>query len=286
MLTRHVAIVADPGEIKISDLTAAASALQIQATRDFGPLWTVEATVTAFASLDDVPVGHWPIIILKSIPSKDDLGFHTDKKNQPYALVEYTDSWTITTSHEMLEMLADPFGNRLVPGPSINPDDNAARVAYFLELCDPCEDSKYAYSINGVLVSDFITPHFHDPIGSFGARYSFTGSINQPRQILPGGYISYDNPTTDKVYQAMADDKGNLQFKELGPMKGGASLREFSHAEARKLKLPTAYADTAYNSEHARVKEAAAFRARAKEASASIAERLRRELPAIPAPSK
>jgi|SRR5579884_139715 len=283
MLTRHVAIVAGSDEIDASDLTAAASALQIQATRDFGPLWSVESTVTAFPKLEDVPVGHWPIIILKEIPSKDDLGFHTDKKNQPYALVQYTNSWTITTSHEMLEMLADPFGNRLIPGPSINPADNGARVAYFLELCDPCENSKYAYSINGVLVSDFITPHFHDPNGSFGSRYSFTGAIAQPRQILPGGYLSYDNPASDTVYQAICGEDGAMQFKELGPMQSGASLREFSHAQARKLNLSTAFADQSYSDEHARVKEAAQYRARAKEASASIAQRLRRELPPIPA---
>jgi hypothetical protein len=85
------------------------------------------------------------------------------------------------------------------------------------------------------------------------------------------------------VHQALCGEDGELQFKELGPMKGGASLREFSHAEARKLNLPTAFADKAYHAEHARVKEAAAFRARAKEASASIAARLRRELPPIPA---
>ena len=29
-----------------------------------------------------------------------------------------TDSWTLTASHEWLEMLADPFSDRMVPGPS------------------------------------------------------------------------------------------------------------------------------------------------------------------------
>ena len=37
------------------------------------------------------------------------------------------------------------------------------RVHYLVEVCDPCEDGKCAYYINGVLVSDFYTPDYFDP---------------------------------------------------------------------------------------------------------------------------
>ena len=33
---------------------------------------------------------------------------------QPFALVAANDTWSVSLSHEVLEMIADPFGNRLV----------------------------------------------------------------------------------------------------------------------------------------------------------------------------
>ena len=37
------------------------------------------------------------------------VGIHLDDNGQPYALVRRTPSWTLAASHEVLEMLADPF---------------------------------------------------------------------------------------------------------------------------------------------------------------------------------
>lgn len=51
-------------------------------------------------------------------------------------------------------------------------------------------------TVNGVLVSDFYTPHFFDPVKNASVRYSFTGAIDKPRQVLRGGYISWHNPPT------------------------------------------------------------------------------------------
>jgi hypothetical protein len=62
-----------------------------------------------------------------------------------------------------------------------------------VEACDPCEANNYGYQIQGTLVSDFITPHFYDSVETPGSPYSFTGAIKRPRQILPGGYISFVN---------------------------------------------------------------------------------------------
>ena len=33
---------------------------------------------------------------------------------QPFALVAAADAWTVVLSHEVLEMLADPWGNHLI----------------------------------------------------------------------------------------------------------------------------------------------------------------------------
>jgi hypothetical protein len=64
-------------------------------------------------------------------------------------------------------------------------------VKFLVEVCDPCEDKKFAYPVNGIVVSDFYTPHYFDPIAAPGVRYSYTNSITQPRQVLKNGYLSW-----------------------------------------------------------------------------------------------
>jgi lactoylglutathione lyase len=207
MLVRHVAVVPERltsqhDEKVARDIARVTAALQTQVTRDLRPLWHVDATVTAFTSIEDVPLGHWVVFLKESIGEDDELGFHLDSHNQPYALVAYDKGWTLSLSHEILEILVDPSGNRLVAGPSVDPKHSHHRVRYLLELCDPCEDSAYSYTIDGVVVSDFITPHYHDPQDTTGARYSFTGALRGPRDVLPGGYLTWERPRARRVVPA------------------------------------------------------------------------------------
>lgn len=46
-----------------------------------------------------------------------------------------------------------------------------------------------------------MTPHFYDPVATPGTRYSFTGALKAPRQIMPGGYISWLDPEGDNWQQ-------------------------------------------------------------------------------------
>src|SRR5262249_14423122 len=143
----------ESNEIQMSDVMRVAAALQKQAVRDLGPIWDVSATVDAFAKLDDVPLGYWPMIVKDDIGEPGALGVHEDKDGQPFALIRSSsdiDEWSLTASHEMLEMLVDPFGKRLVAGDS--PMPGQGRVEFLVEVSDPCEASKNAYSVNGILV--------------------------------------------------------------------------------------------------------------------------------------
>src|ERR1700731_3569877 len=65
----------------------------------------------------------------------------------------------------------------------------------------PCEASACAYTINGVQVSDFFTPHFFDPVQSAGVRYSYTGALTAPRQVLKDGYLSWYVPASKRWWQ-------------------------------------------------------------------------------------
>jgi hypothetical protein len=225
VLIRQVALVADTPQLKLDDVTRVAAALQKQATRDFGPIWNVDATVDGFARLEDVPLGYWPILV--GDEGQGGGGVHLDKNNQPYALVDFTQQWTLAASHECMEMLADPFGNRTVAGDSLKQDQG--RVEYLLEVCDPCEAPQFGYTCNGVLVSDFYTPHFFDPPAPAGStvQYSFQGNIKAPRQVLSGGYISWHDPVSDHWWQQVYF--GNQpEIRDLGGRDdSGGSLREW-----------------------------------------------------------
>ena len=200
MLSKHIALVSKTNKIKSSELQQAAAALQKQATRDLGPIWGIEATVNAFTKLKDVPGGYWPIIIKEKIDDPSAAGYHSDKYRQPFALVKFEDGWPLTCSHEMCEMLVDPFGNRMVTSGSIK--EGQGRVNYLVEVCDPSEDDGFSYSVNGIMLSDFYTPHYFDPVTSPSIRYSFTGAITKPKQVLKGGYLSWLDPATGKWWQA------------------------------------------------------------------------------------
>jgi len=182
-------------------LQATAAALNIQVTLDLPQFWQVRATVRHLPNATKIPAGVWPVFLVKTLPPGEG-GFHLDKHNQPFAKViasPNSDEWTIDASHETVEMLVDPSGNTLQTSTSIEItngkiQDGTGQFAYLVEACDPCEADKYAYPIQGIAVSDFLTPHFYDPMVTPGTRYSFTGAIQAPRQILPGGYISWGKP--------------------------------------------------------------------------------------------
>ncbi|WP_078621782.1 hypothetical protein [Streptomyces sp. NRRL S-244] len=215
MFETQLALVCESENVTSSEFSRVVAALQTQAIRDFRPVWNITATVDAFQQLEDVPVGSWPIIIQDVLEEKyrGCAGVHADKQGQPFALVLYDDGWSHTASHEMLEMLADPWGNRLTPGRS--PRKNQGVVEFLVEISDPSGDAQFGYEINGILVSDFYTPNFHDPLPS-GIRYSFGGKIAEPRQILPGGYISWHDPISEHWWQQRWFDTPKSTFHDLG----------------------------------------------------------------------
>ncbi len=213
MLPVHIGLVSESKSVTPRALMRTAAALQKQVTRDYAPIWHVKATVSAFAALDDVPNGYWPLIVMDDIHTAGAAGVHQDKNGQPYALVEASASWSLTASHETLEMLTDPFGNRLVSGRS--PKRGQGRVEFLVEVGDPCEDAAFAYTANGITVTDFITPAFFDPVLSPSAQYSFTGAVKKPRQVLKGGYLSWHDPITDHWWQEIWFD-ARPKFRDLG----------------------------------------------------------------------
>lgn len=237
MLLHQVALVSDTSTISFGAVSKVSAALQKQATRDFGPVWDVPATVDAFPTLEDVPIGYWPIILRDDIQDPNAAGYHTDDNGQPFSLVQASGNWPLTASHECLEMLADPFGNRTVagapPAQATGPAAQIERVEYLVEVCDPCESEQFAYPLNTINLSDFITPNYYDPNGNTGVQYSFRGNIRNPHDVLDGGYISFGDPATNEWFQVVVQN-GQAQTVSLGVLNTqGGSMREAIDAMSR-----------------------------------------------------
>jgi hypothetical protein len=257
-LTDHLALVSLTSDVSTRSLMQAAAAVQKQITRDFTPLWGLRATVDAFEDLASVPSDYHPVVVFGD-PDEligrldfaiggdyaaqliDDFererlsGLHLNAfTRQPFALVAASDVWSMTASHEMLEMLADPFGNRLIAAAHpLNPDQ---RVKYLLEVCDPCQG--IWYPVNGVPVSDFYTPRYFDPVAVGGSRYSYTGVIKSPLQILPGGYLSWIDPEDSGLHQLTGDDTEPVLLADLAQLAGStAPLRTVVDTNARTPQL-------------------------------------------------
>ena len=137
-LTDHIALVSLTRDISTRDLLQAAAAVQKQLTRDFTPIWGLRATLDTFADLSSVPSDYHPIVVFSDPQDlvgqldvaigpelaaeliddfeKDRLaGLHLNAfTRQPFALVEASDAWSVVISHEVIEIIADPDGTRLI----------------------------------------------------------------------------------------------------------------------------------------------------------------------------
>jgi len=271
-LSTNVALVDETGNIPAADLSRVAAALSKQVANDYAPIWNIQATVSAFPDLASVPIGYRPIIVQDQLDQPGALGFHTDKNGQPYALVMYTDSYSLTCSHELLEMLTDPLGNNFVTSRPVAQHEH--NVQFLTEVCDPCEDANFAYTIDGVLVSDFYTPAYFQAQSTPGTKYDFTGHIQQPRQVLRGGYLSWLNVDNNHLEQEVYFGDAP-EIRDLGDanQRGDMSLREFVDSRTENPGI-----DTGLSADHPVLVRAVERWKANGEAAKEAAERLRQEV--------
>src|ERR1041385_6163786 len=93
--------------ISNTDAQKTMDALQIQVSRDFAPVWGVDAELKFFDIKQKVPAGYWWLIILDNSDQAGALGYH-DITNEGLPLgkifaksdLQYGSSWSITASHE------------------------------------------------------------------------------------------------------------------------------------------------------------------------------------------
>ncbi len=202
MPVRHVVLINKSSmNLSFTQLGEVAQALQTQLDRDFAPAWGIRAQILPLHTTDRVPARAWPIFILDQ--SDAGLGVHLDKNGRPFAEVQAGSSWSVTASHELLEMLADPLGHRFVQAPDIDPASDGHLVSYLLEVGDPCE--VFSYSVGQVAVSDFVTPEYYDTAAPQGTHLDFLGRLSQPFEVPLGCYISWQDPQDGRWHQEKPD---------------------------------------------------------------------------------
>src|SRR5579872_2857747 len=133
---------------------AALPALQRQVSADFKAYWEVDCQLVFLPRSEALTAGWWQISVTDNPDQAGALGYHElTSRGTPLGKVfagldlRSGASWTVTLSHELLEMLADPWINWCAQG-----DDGKV---YALEVCDAAEADALAYRIDGELVSDF-----------------------------------------------------------------------------------------------------------------------------------
>jgi hypothetical protein len=217
--TVHIALVSEIKATSKTDLVQIAAALQKQVAKDLRPIWNIDATVEVFNTLQDVPRAYWPIIIKKETGFVGVGGIHSIKDAQPFAVVAYNtdfDRLTFAISRQLVAMLVDPSGNRVISAPSPNPVDNGKTVDVLVEIVTPMQGKEYGYRIDGVLVSDFVTPAFFDPSQTKGSSFSFNNAVKEPLSILNGGFLSWVDRETKQVWQSTWFDGSKPKFRNLG----------------------------------------------------------------------
>lgn len=215
-MTPIIAIYSQTPLIQFDELRRVVAAMQVQISRDLKPHWDVDATLIAVQNESQVPAGAWRAVIKEVIPV-DVYGYHTtDERGVPITYMRYQSNWSVTLSHELVEMLVDPYGNRVMSGQEFygQPRDNDPTndVEYLVEIADPTQTVNNGYDIQGVRVSDFYLPSFFDLSYTQGKQYSFTGAIPAPMAIAEGGYLSFKR--LGEWYQAYSTANG-IVIKKL-----------------------------------------------------------------------
>jgi hypothetical protein len=181
------------------DIIPALRAIQKQLNGEFKHYWGVSAKLYYCPPGITPPKNMWALYLLDTSDSPGALGYHdANAQGIPQGKVFVKTAknsgakWSVTTSHEILEMLIDPWGMT-----SFFQDfTSGMRRLVAMEVCDPCEADKYAYQIDGIWVSNFVTPYWYHPFEDIAEldnqiKYDYKGLINKSFTTLPGCHQSY-----------------------------------------------------------------------------------------------
>lgn len=214
-----IALVDHTGKFTQAELHKTASALTVQAQRDFAmppPFgYGVGATVRVVPHGKLPVAGEWVLGIFAQPDQPDALGYHDETPDglpvlKIFPFLDPTQPWSITASHEICEALADPNLCKVAQNPL-----TGRLWAY--EVGDAVEND--AYEIDNVMVSNFVLPpYFEPPTNWQHMKLDFMGLVKTPGEIRPGGYGQYWDGAGWKSIEhaAISRSKSRLALRAAG----------------------------------------------------------------------
>lgn len=216
-----------------AELAKAMPGFQLQVTRDFASVWGIDAKLHLLERGAALPGGAWQLNVFDNADEAGALGYHeTTAKGLPLGKVfakttlDYGGLWTVTFSHELLEMLLDPAINLLAI-------DEQHHRAYAYEACDSVEADELGYQVLGVQVSDFVKPSFFEPgVAVAHTGRSFCNHVSKAFQLAHGGYLSFIDLT-------------NGEWQQIDFNRAPAHAAKGSRAARRRVKVQERRVSTA-----------------------------------------
>jgi hypothetical protein len=183
----RIAVINESTAIADADVHKMLPAFKSQWNQDLDPVWGVGTGDFAFVPKGHTPAtGTWWVVFLDNSNQADALAYH-DLTNEglPISKVfvksiqDEKSSLSVGATHEICEMAVDPWLNSAY--------QDAHGVFWAGEICDPVEDDQYGYLINGVLVTDFVTPNWFGHQHAQGA-IDLKGHARTAFTVLTAGY--------------------------------------------------------------------------------------------------
>lgn len=239
MSSVQVAIVNDQSSgVADSDAKAWTAALQKQVSNDFASAWELEGAELVFVPQGGKPLaGAWAIALLDNSDQAGALGYHDlTPDGLPLGKVfagtdrQYGETVSVTLSHELLEMLGDPWINLCAQG--------ADGKFYAYEASDAVEADKLGYQIDGVQVSDFVLPAW---FGHGAGPYDHLGHLSKPFELAPGGYIGAFDPSSGQGWTQVTAQGAKPTASELFRSLPRIGSRRERRARSRTLWVPSVY---------------------------------------------
>ena len=229
------------GQIRDEELQEALRAINRQIAEDFEPYWSLGAKLRLEGRSGKQPSktdladmrGDAVLYLWDEVDVKDALGYHdTNHRGIPYGFVftelsrQLGEHWTVTLSHEALELIGDPEVNLLVMGP--HPADRKRDVFHWYEMCDAVQAE--TYKIDDIEVSNFVLPLYFTGGEEKGGRNDFLGKIHngetlQSFGVNPGGYVGFFDPQLgdhgdDDTFSIQGDRVAAERFRLKSKAKG------------------------------------------------------------------
>ena len=226
------------GQISDEQAQTVIRAINRQIREDFEPYWSLGAKLRLEGKAGAKPEKQSPVdlrgdavvYLWDQADVAGAIGYH-DRNNAgiPYGFV-FTDvaaslgePWSVTLSHEALELVGDPDVNLLVQGP--HPAEPDRTVFHWFEMCDAVQAEQY--SVDGVMVSNFLLPLYFTEDNEKGARNDFLGRAHNGATLSsfgvnPGGYVGFFDPelgqhdTFSLKADALAQRRMEIKFKVKG----------------------------------------------------------------------